>query len=218
MANFRQKIYYSDSQIVKNLYTSGSQWMTLDDWKEYIGYYHIYSSGEIYTEKEWNANKSKKLVEYKKRDESYFKFLDLNYYTVANGEKKEIMGSSGPFHKYTAPKAVKIRPTRTDYTKGLIIRYFVYKRNESDKILFEISKDQTTDYNNNKMGINQYLYGLLNIPWKITGPEYDIFDNGILVESGVYDTNKRIVDRFSEKFRILSKILSNYREHSRYDV
>ena len=68
------------------------------------------------------------------------------------------------------------------------------------------------------MGINQYLYGLLNIPWKIKGPEYDIFDNGILVESGVYDTNKRIVDRFSEKFRILSKILSNYREHSRYDV
>jgi hypothetical protein len=219
MANYRDRLYYSDAQTIKNVYTSGSQWMTIDDWKEYVGYYHIYSSGEVYTEKEWNKNRSKKLVEYKKRDASYYKYMDLNHYmTTTDGKKSEIVGGTGLFHRYTAPRAVKVRPSKIDYSKGLMTRYFVYKRNEPDRIFFEVGKDQATDYTANEQGINQYLYGLVKIPWKITGPEYDIFNNGILIESGVVDTNKRIIDRFSEKFRILPKVLINHREHSKYEL
>ena len=70
----RRKLYYPDNQIEKNLYTKGKEWMTLEDWKEYIGPYHRYVTGEVFTEGDWNQFASKKLVRYRNRSESYFKY------------------------------------------------------------------------------------------------------------------------------------------------
>ncbi len=61
----RKKIYYPDEQIQKNLFTEGREYMFLDDWLEFTGYYHKYSTGEVYTEKEWDAQKSKRLIRFK---------------------------------------------------------------------------------------------------------------------------------------------------------
>ena len=67
-------------------------------------------------------------------------------------------------------------------------------------------------------GINQYLYELIELPWKIDGPEFDVIQDGILKISGVYNTNKRIVEKYSKKFPILKKVLTNFREFSIYNV
>jgi hypothetical protein len=56
------------------------------------------------------------------------------------------------------------------------------------------------------------------MPWKIQGPEFDVFDGSILKIPGVIDTNRRIVDRFSKNFPILRKVLTNFREFSIYNV
>jgi hypothetical protein len=96
-------------------------------------------------------------------------------------------------------------------------RYFVYKRNEKDRVLFEVDVEQASTYSRKHAGVNQYLYGLISIPWKLSGPEYDEYRDGILVTSGVVDTNRRIVLRHSKKFRILAELLHNYREFSKYD-
>ena len=34
--SYRKKIYYPESQIEKNLYTNGKEWMTIDDLKMWI--------------------------------------------------------------------------------------------------------------------------------------------------------------------------------------
>ena len=96
-------------------------------------------------------------------------------------------------------------------------RFFIYKRNEPNRVFFEIDEGQTDDYERDHAGINQYLYGLVEVPWKIEGPERDVYTNGILTIPGVVDTNIRIVGRFSEKFPILKKLLNNPREHTKYD-
>jgi hypothetical protein len=213
---FRKKIYYPDSQIEKNLYTRGKEWMFLDDWKEYVGYYHKYSNGEVYTEREWDSMRSKRLVVYKENPNSYFRYLDLKNYTEYRGEKYEIIGSE-KIYSYVAPRAVKVVPSMTDTENGFMNRYFVYKRNEPNRIMYEVDEPQIKDFDKLNAGINHNLYGYITIPWKLTGPEFDVIANGITKTTGVASTNQRIIDRFSKKFPILNRLLNNPREHSIYD-
>lgn len=213
----RKKIYYPESQIERNLFTQGGEWMTLDDWKEYRGFYHRYETGEIFTEKEWDPLKCRELVKYKKRDEDYFRYLDLKHYTIIAGKKTQTIGGGNQFYRYVAPRAVKRIPTDIEKSEGTMNRFFIYKRNEPNRVFFEIDEGQTDDYERDHAGINQYLYGLVEVPWKIEGPERDVYTNGILTIPGVVDTNIRIVGRFSEKFPILKKLLNNPREHTKYD-
>jgi len=215
MAN-RKKLYYPENQIIRNQFTQGGEWMTIDDWNEYIGFYHSYTNGETFTEKEWNPIKSRKLVPYKKREESYFKYLELTQYTVVNNQKEKLLGPVD-FSKYQAPRAVKRTPDQIEQKNGIMTRYFVYKRNEQNRVFFEIAKSQSENFDLDNEGINQYLYGLVEIPWKIDGPEFDVRKDGLLVTPGIVETNQRIVDRFSKKFPILKTILTNPREHSKYD-
>lgn len=212
----RKKIYYPDSQITKNLFTSGKEWMYLKDWKEYIGYYHQYSNGEVFTEREWDPNRSEVLVKYKERQESYFRYLDVKRYGIFLNEKYELIGPQKHF-AYSAPRAVKRLPTDAEMEDGLMERYFVYKRNEPNRVMIEVDSKQTQNFDRDNTGINQYLYGLVKIPWKISGPERDIYEGNMIKISGVIDTNQRIIEKYSKKFPILKQLLNNPREHTKYD-
>jgi len=215
----RKKIFYPDNQITKNLFTMGKEWMLLDDWSEYIGSYHSYTTGETYTEKEWDANKSKRLVRYKEASNDFFKYLDLKQFTVSStGDKRKNMGETTQYYRYTAPRIVRRMPTQSELKNDTINRYFVYKRNEPQRVFFEIDQAQAMSYTKKNAGINQYLYAILTIQWRVRGPEYDVYRNGILTNPGVVDTNRRIVLRNSKKFPILEKIITNLREFSQYDT
>lgn len=215
----RRKIFYPDYQITKDLFTKGKEWMTLDDWKEYSGFYHSYTTGEVYTEKEWNPTKSRRLIRYKEQSEDYFKYLDLKQYTVfSNGEKRKVLGSTTQYYRYVAPRVVKRTPTTGEVNNGSMNRYFVYKRNEPDRVFFEVDESQVQDFTALNRGINHFLYGLVTVGWKIGGPEFDVYKGDLLVTPGVVDTNRRIVLRNSQKFPILAKLLRNLREFSQYDV
>ena len=216
----RQKIYYADDEIQTNLYTSGLILMVLDTWENYIGPYHYYTStSEVFTESEWHPTKSKKLVPYRSnRPPSYFKYVDLVNYKNIGGEKKELIGPVR-LDKFSSPMNYLIQPSEKEKLDGSMIRYFVFKRNEKAvKIPYEIDKQQVESYRHSTFGINQYLYELAEVPWKLTGPEYDILENGLVKIPGVYNTNKRIVEKYSKKFPILLKTLTNYRQFSIYDV
>jgi len=212
----RKKIYYPDSQIEKNLFTEGKEWMYLKDWKEYRGFYHKYTNGEVFTEREWDPNRSEVLVPYKQKSDSYFRYLDIKQYSLFQGQKYQNIGPQ-KFYTYTAPRAVKRLPTDIETQNGFMERVFVYKRNERNRVMFEVDAKQIENFEKDNTGINQYLYGYVKIPWKLDGPERDIFEGSTLKTPGVIDTNQRIIDRFSKKFPILRSILTNPREHSKYD-
>lgn len=216
--NYRSKLYYPDSQVEKGLYTEGLQWMTLEDWKEYKGYYHRYITGETFTGYEWNPKTSKKLVTYKKRSDSFFEYIDKKNYIKIDGQKQEIVGG-GTIHanRYRAPRAIKRKTTDKELLKGVMDRHFVYKRNEPNRVFFEISEGQSKLYYANNAGINESLYGLLDFKWKLDGPEYDVYENELLIEPGVFDTNKRIVLRHSQKFPKLAEVVTDFFEYTVYD-
>lgn len=213
----RSKIYYSENQIQRELFTNGGEYMTLDDWKEYVGFYHRYSSGEIFTQIDWDPLRSKRLVRLKTMEESTKKYYDLQHFSIIGGNKRKIQGVTGQYYLFDSPRAVRRKLTDKEIKDGSIIRYFVSKRNEKDRVFFEIDEGQTKFYNSDSSGMNQYLYELVSIPWKVDGPEYDIFEDGILKIPGVVSSNRRIISRFSEKFRILRKIITSPREMTVYE-
>lgn len=219
MAN-RQRIHYLETDIRRDLYTNGLVLMLFDTWENYIGFYHYYeSTGEIFTEPDWHPTKSRKLVPYKgNKSSSYFKYVDLVNYKVINGEKKSLIGPV-KLDRFKSPVNAVITPTEKQRIDGVMNRYFVMKRNEKmSRLPIEIDEIQAEKYSLGNRGINQYLYELVEIPWKLSGPEYDKLENGMIKTHGVYDTNKRIVEKYSKKFPILMKVLTNYRQFSIYDV
>lgn len=217
--NTRKQLYYSASEITEGLFTRGYEFMVFDTWQNYTGYYHTYNNGdEIYSEPAWNAEKSVKLVPFRVRGDSYFKYVDLTRYKKINGVKKPIMGLPRP-DLLIDPVSVMPVPTDRDLQNGVMTRYFVFKRNEKNsKPPIEIDIAQANTYNSSFVGIDNILYELLKIQWKIKGPEFDIFDGTILKYPGIYDTNKRIVMENSKKFPILYSTITNYLQFSEYDI
>lgn len=218
MAN-RRKIYYTPTEIQNDLFTNGGQWMELDTWENYVGFYHTYiSTNEVFSEKEWHPTKSKKLVPFRDRPSSYFQYIDLVNYRKSDGVKEEVYGPV-KYERFSAPIATVREITDSEKKRGIMSRYFLFKRNElASRLPIEIDKTQADTYPISNYGINQYLYQMVEVPWKVSGPEFDVIQNGILKVPGVVNTNQRIVDRYSRKFTILKKVLTNLREFSIYNT
>lgn len=215
----RKKIFYTENEIKRDLYTNGLVLMTADTWTSYVGPYHYYeSTGEIFSEFDWHPTKSKKLIPYVGgKSTSYFKYMDLVHYTTVKGQKEPLIGPIR-IDKFSGPIEYMVMPSEKEKLEGVMVRYFVFKRNEkTTRLPIEIDRNQAENYNRSNRGINQLLYELVEMPWKLTGPEYDVVESGIVKTPGVFDTNKRIVEKYSKKFPILMKKVTNYLEFSIYD-
>ncbi len=116
-------------------------------------------------------------------------------------EKYRLLGSqfSTELRVYAVPYSPK--PTVRDYQNGYLMRYFVRKANDIRSGVTEVSKS-----NFDKVGS---YYKKLPVKWKITGPINDIIDRGIVVTSGVIDTNRRTVEKKAVIMPGLSKVLNN---------
>ncbi len=215
----RLKIYYPEDQITRNLFTKGNEFMFMQDFKEYVGFYHRYSTGEIYSGYDWDAFRSKRLIRFRPLSESQSKYYQIKHFIIDyNGNRlKKRNGAGDQFYKYRAPRNVRRKLTNLELQNGHINRYFVYKRNEPSRVFYEVDESQTINYGMNGTGINQHLYGLLTLPWKVNGPEYDILISGILTKPGVVNTNLRIIEKFVGKYKLLKKILNNPRELTIYE-
>lgn len=219
--DYRQKLYYSKNEIVTNLFTNGRQFMKLSDFSEYVGFYHRYTTGEVFTENEWFPEKSERLIRFKNLSEPVKSYYNTKHFVKMTGNntglRRKRAANSDEYYNYTAPRPIKRRLTDKEIENGKTERYFVTKRNERDRVFFEIDFNQIVTYNSTKAGINQFLYEVITIPWKVDGPEYDIYNGDILIMPGVIDTNLRIIDRFSRKYRLLRQLVQNPRELTVYE-
>ena len=149
----RKKIYYPEGQIQKGLYTKGNEWM-LEDGTEYIGDYHKYITGEVYTKSTFVKNVSKQLIPYINLSKSDNK-VKFEYDNLRNSEVESFL-----FAKYE-----KTEPTQKDYDKGYYYRYFV--KRHFDQIITEVDKDTFNS-------VQAEHYSKLELAWKLTGNVIDI--------------------------------------------
>ena len=138
----RDKIYYTVDEITNNLFTPGFEWMLIDN-TEYIGLYHTYTTGEVYTKAKFDRNTSKKLIPYRISEPSNEKYREL---------KPDIKTA------YDTIKPHRASITEKDKKAGFIIRYFIQKVNSLN--IQEINKDQYNAYQDKKLDPNICYYSI----------------------------------------------------------
>lgn len=188
----RQRLHYTPSQITKNLYTTGSEWMTSDD-KEYLGPYHTYITGEVYTGSTWNPKTSQKLFP-----------IIIESETVKQYKKIKTVQT-----KFETPNVVIPTITNTDRANGYVTRYFLYKPNQQQ--LVEIDVSQYTKWQSKSIDNN--IYYAFKINWWITGSTEDVYANGVLTKGVVtknIDSLRQLESNVPEIFTFFTNLLEYY--------
>jgi hypothetical protein len=181
----RQKSYYPTAEIKLNLYTTGSEWQTIDG-VEYIGLYHMYATGEAYTEPNWVQDKSKKLVKYITTTTR-----DITYSTL----KPSIVS-----------KSITPLPTIPSSTTNTITRYFIQRY---DSLPYEIDITQYQQWISNS--IDRVIYTAVAFEWVTSGPINDTVVNGTL-QLGVRSKNQKSVKLVANTMPRLTDVITNFTE------
>ena len=158
----RKKAYYTINEIENNLFTTGSEWQTADG-NEYVGLYHQYTTGEVYTQPKWNPNLSVKLMPYELVSETVKKFKQLRDINVT----------------YEAVQPYSIKLTQLDLIQGQLNRYFIKRANEQTVLEIDL-----VTYQKWKTGkIDPNMYTAVEIVWSITGDLKHVVDmNNIQIQ------------------------------------
>ena len=183
----RIKAFYSANETVTDLYTTGQQWMTVDN-EEYVGLYHKYSTGEVYTQPKWNPEKSKKLIKYKVLDPAIVEYNKVTTIKL----------------NYESFKTLNVVINKKDIDAGFINRFIIKKINEVK--FYEIDEKTYKDYTNKK--IDPALYTAIEIKWTISGA-LQTTTKGSVITPGVRDINIAEVEQAEKQLPGLSTFLNN---------
>jgi len=206
MADKRRRIYYTKAQIREGLVTEGGEWMFTDN-TEYIGQYHTYTTGEVFSEATFVDGKSRILIPYVDV-QSINQQNEIGIDTAKNFEYDNIKNLD--VKKSITPNPSIIKPTDKDIKRGWMNRYFAQKINENR--IIELTKD---DFDNvgTESGLDKILWEKFSIRWKIIGPTNDELDiNGNVKVAGVYDTNYRTVQITSTTYPSILTLNLDYIE------
>ena len=185
----RSQVTYLAEDITNNLVTTGSQWMT-EDRQEYIGQYHSYATGEVYTRATWDALLSKKLIPYEAETtvETIYKRLKPNIKT-----------------KYQSPTNYIPIVTTQDISKGMFTRYFLH--NQVSYTFIEVDKPQFEQWQ--KKTIDRILWKGVSMQWKITGNVDDTMINNA-IDLGIVSFNKNSILQANKVTPGIDMLLTNY--------
>jgi hypothetical protein len=187
----RIKLQYAPSEITTDLYTYGKEWMS-EVGIEYIGLYHKYTTGEVYTEPVYNETTSIKLISYENLNTRKYEYKKLNPNIQT---------------KFKSLYPIRISLTTEDIKRGYITRYFAYRQN--DYTITEIDLAQYDNIGSNILDSN--LYKAIKIKWYITGPKIDT-SNGLVITQGVQTKNRIEVMAVENDAPGISFYLSNLTE------
>lgn len=96
-------------------------------------------------------------------------------------------------------------PTDKDYENGYLYRYFVQKTNDKQAPIFEINQKTYIRLSN----VEEYITVALR--WRIKGPTQPVYDDvGNILDFGVEESNKRVLDLNKKRMPGIIKRLTNY--------
>lgn len=110
------------------------------------------------------------------------------------------------FGNYYEPSSYKLILKDVDYASGYIKRYFVGRINFQD--IFETDE---ASYNLT----TENFYRKLKVNWKITGPEYNVYEGKMLSETGVINYNKLRIKELNEVFKDVSNVVNDPKQYWR---
>ena len=194
MADKRRRIYYTKAQVREGLVTEGGEWMFTDN-TEYIGQYHTYTTGEVFSEATFVDGKSRILIPYVDV-QNINQQNEIGIDTAKNFEYDNI--KTLDVKKSITPNQNQIQPTDKDIKRGWMERYFAKKVN--DDIILELTKE---DFDNvgTENGLDSILWEKFTLRWRITGPIDEILQ-----------TNQQTIQIKSQNYPLLASIVTDFTE------
>ena len=189
----RPRLRYNKEDIIENLFTSGSEWMTTDN-VEYKGTYHRYVDGTVLTLGSYDPVLSRPLIPYISQEQDT---LNERRYRTLKMEQKT---------KYQSPTPSTTVPIQDDINKGFFKRYFIEK---FDGQIFEINKDTFDAYNKKRIDTN--LYKAVELSWTIKGPLQNE-TTGTVTTLSVENRNRKAVTVAARTCPKLATFITNYLE------
>lgn len=166
----KRPIYTPESKQKLALVTTGKEWMDADTYKEYIGLYHSYPNGAVYSEASF-SERSRLLMPYAEQteptglvDESGNEASDAE--SINNSIYFQI--TERRFNRHRSPTFYYPTPTTQEYEIGFMQRFFVRKKNEGGIVEINIS-DFNAANRKNEPGIDLGIYQREKIQWSIAG-------------------------------------------------
>jgi len=103
------------------------------------------------------------------------------------------------------PKSFRPKPLKKHYGYSRLSRYFV--KNLYTGVIFEVSKPTYSRYNKKDVTLKE-LYAAIKLIWKISGPLNDVVSpEGIILKTGIIETNQRSMAIHKDKFPELPLVL-----------
>lgn len=107
-------------------------------------------------------------------------------------------------HSLNVPKTIVPSPTDTDYSNGMIDRYFAQKVNDSNGFVYEIDVNTY-----NELKLNPYWLVEI-VKWRLTGPIDAVYDdNRKLTDKGVINSNNASIAYGQQVIKNLNLYLIN---------
>lgn len=135
---------------------------------------------------------------------------------IRNGKNEKywsIMSILDSYKKLTQNKLFKLKskiethipnPTKEEYKRGWITRYFIQRTNDKTSPIFEVNSIQFSK------SISNDLYTIVSIRWRLTGPKETIYDsNGNVKEKSVSESNRIAIQLVYDKIPNLKLYLPN---------
>ena len=168
---------------IKSGYTDGSEYIVKSTTEDYVGFYHIYPNGVIYSNNELLRD-SVELI----RNRALTDPTSKLYYSL-----KKLS-----FDKHVLPVFYIPVVTDEDRNRGVVSRYFAQKINEPH-VIIEIDFNQARAANkSNKVGINRNLWNMTRIEWTISGNEPEARNANIRVREFAARTMPGIHDYLTD--------------------
>ena len=177
MVQFKKRPVYTPAAKIRSaLYSIGKEYMYAETLEEYIGLYHIYPNGAIYSQAHFSPKVSKPLVQYVGQS-TPIEVIDeqgngIGTTTLNNSMYYRMTETR--FNNHYAPPYHYPEPALKSYDSGFFIRYFAQRINDISDIT-EITPDEFARKNSdNTPGIDEGLYKFLKLKWTIDGPIDDV--------------------------------------------
>lgn len=195
-------MYIPNSKIdPKVYYTEGGEYYYSKGNINYVGFYHKDTYGNVWSGKE-HTLESVRLVSSISSDV----YINPDYNNTGTSYVYSTLNVSSYNTNIELPPNDSLPPTSEDYIQTYYTRFIIQYLLSSQPIFYEVNKNTYFTYFN---GNNNQYFKFAEVLWKISGPLYDIKENGILKQGGVIDSNQRSVNTASSKIPTISNYLNN---------
>lgn len=195
--------YYPLTRIKTDLYTRGTTYK-LPNGQPYIGRYYLTYEGKAYTGANPVVGTNQELTRLEVTPNKINQVSSTGAaYTIVKAQNA--ISQAGLTTTLNNNQLQELEPyypvvLESDYQIGYFTRYFA-KKITGPGYIFEISKAQYANIQNNANPQDFLVYESTSMLWQLTGPLRDTRVSQYQIKGGIIDTNKRVTEQKALTFR-----------------